>query len=82
MISFILWLGLLTKAIFDAHVKTRLYSEEQIEQFRNQPMPYEAVEMLKSLVRIEKYCEHCHCPWVKWVKTIGTGNHNIIPAKI
>ncbi len=42
--------GLLTKAISDAHVRTCLYTNEQIERMRGQLAPQEQVEAYKNMV--------------------------------
>ena len=42
--------GLLTKAIADAHLRTCLYTNEQIERMKGQLAPREQVEAYKSMV--------------------------------
>ena len=43
-------LGLLTKAIADAHLRTCLYTNEQIERMKGQLAPQEQVETYKNMV--------------------------------
>ncbi|XP_064645719.1 probable nuclear hormone receptor HR3 isoform X6 [Lineus longissimus] len=42
-------LGILSKAIFDAHLRTCLVSNDQIERLRCQPPPPELIEQLRNL---------------------------------
>ena len=46
-------LGLLTKAISDAHLRTCLYTNEQIDRMKGQLAPQEQVEAYKNMVRTQ-----------------------------
>ena len=52
MIFKVLFAELLTKAILDAHLRTCLDSDEQINEMRQQVPPHELIECLREMVRL------------------------------
>ena len=55
VMSAFLCLGLLTKAISEAHMRTCLYTQEQIEQMRTETTPFELIHALKGMVCLNRY---------------------------
>ena len=50
--------GLLSKAVADAHARTCLFTNDQIEQMRAQSYTDEQLEMFRQMVSLSDICVH------------------------